>query len=356
MTAENESLQGTVDRQSEEIERLKAEVADKDRDISQLNKRLELPQIFSVELVLEREKTLKNLFKYYTGLTYLRFCALLSFLIPQGYALKYICKRADLQKINNKNALFFTLCRLRHGFGLKDLATRFGISLQSSGELFNVWLDHAYCKLGKLSIWPHRDNIIKDMPSEYRKEFPTSLIIIDGTEVKTQSPSALGLQSQLYSDYKSNTTLKGLIGCDPNGDIMYVSELFTGSISDKALTMQSGFYDTIKQLKSIGYINNGDAIMVDKGFSIRQEIEELGLLLNIPPFATTGSQMSVGDSALTNKIARHRVHIERLICKVKTFKLLSNRIPTTLFHKANRIWSVCCWLTLFQDVFVQDKV
>ncbi|WAR29632.1 hypothetical protein MAR_003200, partial [Mya arenaria] len=59
---------------------------------------------------------------------------------------------------------------------------------------------------------------------------------------KSQSPCARGLQSQLYSDFKSNTTLKALIGCDLN-DSMFVSELLTGSISNKALTLQSDLND-----------------------------------------------------------------------------------------------------------------
>jgi hypothetical protein len=43
---------------------------------------------------------------------------------------------------------------------------------------------------------------------------------------------------------------------------------FTGSISDKAITEQSGFYDLITQLKQHGYVKEGDAVMVDKGFTI----------------------------------------------------------------------------------------
>ena len=42
------------------------------------------------------------------------------------------------------------------------------------------------------------------MPTKYKADFPTSLVIIDGTELRTQSPCALALQSQLYSDYKSS--------------------------------------------------------------------------------------------------------------------------------------------------------
>lgn len=44
---------------------------------------------------------------------------------------------------------------------------------------------------------------------------------------------------------------------------MFVSEIFTGSNSDKALPEQSGFYETLQILKLHGYFRDGDAIMVD---------------------------------------------------------------------------------------------
>jgi hypothetical protein len=232
---------------------------------------------------------------------------------------------------------------------------RFELTVQSAGSIFNTWVDHMYFKFGQSSIWPHRDTIMKNMPKEFKMDFPNTLIIIDGTELKTQTPCALGLQSQLHSDYKSSTTLKALIGCDPSGSVTFISELFTGSISDKAITEQSGFYDLITQLKQHGYVKEGDAVMADKGFTIGGELKELGLSLNIPPFSASGSQMSAGDSYKTQKIAKHRVHIERLIAKVKTFQILSNTIPTYLFQSINKIWSICCFLTLFQDTFVTDK-
>lgn len=67
--------------------------------------------------------------------------------------------------------------------------------------------------------------------------------------------------------------------------------------------------------------------MADKGFTVRDELSKLNLLCNIPPMASSTSQMSVSDSdtILTEKIAKHRVHIERLFAKVKTYKMLSVR-------------------------------
>ncbi|WAR14578.1 hypothetical protein MAR_031491, partial [Mya arenaria] len=47
------------------------------------------------------------------------------------------------------------------------MATRFGLSTQSTSVVFNAWI------LGQLSIWPHRDTIIKkNMPEDYRNDFP----------------------------------------------------------------------------------------------------------------------------------------------------------------------------------------
>lgn len=38
--------------------------------------------------------------------------------------------------------LLLTLMRLRHNFGLKDLAARFLISTQSVSEIFSAWIEH----------------------------------------------------------------------------------------------------------------------------------------------------------------------------------------------------------------------
>lgn len=76
----------------------------------------------------------------------------------------------------------------------------------------------------------------------------------------------------MYSDYKSATTLKGLVACDPMGNIIFVSELFTGSMSDVEITEKSGFYKLLEQLILTGYIRHGDSIMADKGLTISGEL------------------------------------------------------------------------------------
>ena len=110
------------------------------------------------------------------------------------------------------------------------------------------------------------------------------MLIIDCTELRIQMPSSLVRESRTYSDYKSTNNFKGLVGVDSKGGILFVSHLYTGSISDKKICQRSGPYDLLKREMEIGELHQGDAIMGDKGFNTGKELEEIGLWLNIPPF------------------------------------------------------------------------
>ena len=95
--------------------------------------------------------------------------------------------------------------------------------------------------------------------------------------------------------------------------------------------------------------------MGDKGFNIEREVEEIGLKLNIPPFAVSGLQMSEKDVSYTKQIAKHRVHVETEIRRIQTFKVVSGRIPLSIMGSINQIWSVCAFLTNFMPPCIQRK-
>ena len=57
--------------------------------------------------------------------------------------------------------------------------------------------------------------------------------------------------------------------------------------------------------------------MGDKGFTINKELEDLGLRHNIPPFASSATQMSASDVAYTNLIAARRINVEWRIGRIK---------------------------------------
>ncbi|XP_055997032.1 uncharacterized protein LOC125678774 isoform X1 [Ostrea edulis] len=295
-------------------------------------------------------------YQYYTGFSKDRFNVLYSFLVPtEEDPIIWSKTLKGAKSLSTKDQLLLVLIKLRQIFDFKHISYLFDISVQDCSAIFTHWINLMFFRLGSVDIWPHREVIIENMPENYKKDFPDTFVIIDCTELKVQKPSSLNRQSQCYSDYKSCTTLKGLVGIDPRGSVIFSSMLFSGSVSDKVITKESGFLKVLSDLKQCGKLQNGDGVMVDKGFNIEKEIEAIGIRLNIPPFASCATQMKASEVTETVKIAKHRVHVERAIARIKQFKILSGKISLSLFSIVDQIWLTCCVLTNFMPYLIQDK-
>lgn len=156
-----------------------------------------------------------------------------------------------------------------------------------------------YLKFGQVCIWPSKAVVQQTMPADFREKFPSTRMVIDCTEVFCEMPSSLLLNSELFSSYKNHVTLKGLVGISPSGAIIFVSQLYTRSISDREILLRSGILSQ--------EFEDGDSVMADKGFQI-QDILPLGVNLNILPFLGGNSQMTAEDVVRTQQIASIRIH------------------------------------------------
>ena len=132
------------------------------------------------------------------------------------------------------------------------MGERFNIAESTVNNIFLTWINYLFVTLGSIKIWPLRDIILQNTPAEFLEKYPNNIVIIDATELKIEVPSALQKHSESYSTYKSYTTLKCLLGVDPKGGIMFVSQLYEGSISDKQIVQRSGFLDILDK-KSNGW-------------------------------------------------------------------------------------------------------
>ena len=200
-----------------------------------------------------------------------------------------------------------------------------------------------YLKFGQVSIWPNREVIRATMPDSFKEKYSCTRVIIDCTEIRCQMPSSLLLNSKLFSSYKNHVTLKGLVGIAPSGAITFISQLYSGSISDREIVERSGFLKL--------EFDNGDTVMADKGFTI-EDLLPLGVTLNIPPFLGSNSQMTAEDVIKTQEIASVRIHVERAINKIKNFHLWDSVVPLSLFGVVNQMWSVCAFLCNIQDPLI----
>lgn len=129
------------------------------------------------------------------------------------------------------------LCRLRRVFSEKHLAHLYGVAQSTVSRIFVPWINNMYLKFGRMCIWPSKEVVQATMLADFKEKFPTMRVIIDCTEVRCEMPSSLLLNSELFSSYKNRVTLKGLVGIALSGTITFISQLYTGSISDREIVM-----------------------------------------------------------------------------------------------------------------------
>lgn len=238
---------------------------------------------------------------------------------------------------------FIVLMRLRLGLLLGDLADRFFISKSTCGVICEKWIEYLHLKLAFLTDWPSRELVNKFMPNKFSRKYPNCRVIIDCTEFFTETPQSLSNKSLMFSSYKSHMTYKALLGISPAGIITFVSDLWSGSISDKQITKQCGILELCEK---------GDAIMADKGFLITDLTTPLGIDMIIPPFKT--HRFSRREVEETRRIANLRIDVERAMERVKNFRILSGVIPITLSKRVSKMLKICVDLSNLQFPLVHD--
>ena len=252
-------------------------------------------------------------------------------------------KKGRPKKLKPNEEYFMVLCRLRRGFSIQHLSHLFGVASSTVSRTFTAWINFMYLKFGQINLWPSKQLVQDTMPNVFKERYPNARVIIDCTEIRCEMHGSLLLNGELFSSYKNHTTLKGLIGIAPSGAITFISQLYTGSISDREIVIRSGFLDQA--------FVGGDTIMADKGFTI-QDILPLGTTLNIPSFLGQNAQMSAEDVIHTQQIASVRIHVERAINRIKNYKIWSGVIPLSSFGLVNQMWSMCAFLCNTQDKLI----
>ena len=225
------------------------------------------------------------------------------------------------------------------------LADLFDIAPGTASRIFITWVLFLEKELSFLLSFP----TVAELNDIY---IPASLSgiknlrgIIDCTEFYIEKPGRISSQRSTFSSYKSRNTFKLFISMSPVPHINFVSNLYSGSISDKEITKQCGF---IEQL------NPGDVIMADKGFNVQDLLALKHVRLLAPPLMGKG-KVSSKATTMTRRIARVRVHVERMIRKLKCFQLIRGVIPLTLKPYASCIIRVCACLVNLSPAIIDDR-
>ena len=302
---------------------------------------------------LERFKNSDEDVCFYTGFpTYnsLRLC--LHYLNPgeNGENVCYVYSEGNAAKKGDKrrtlqveDEFFLTLVQLRLGLFDTDIAHRFCVSKSTVQFVVTSWVSFMYQRLGKMYIWPTQEAIRNTMPESMTEKYPAVEWILDAFEIECERPSSSVLQAQSLSNHKRRNIVKGLIACMPSGQLGFISQLYTGSISDHELTIRSGFLQMPH--------NKGAVWLADKAFQIQDLADRLGVTVNVKAFIGNRQQASADEVCPTQQVvASERIHIEHAINKVKNFHIFDRPIPLSMKDLVNQMWMVCGLLTLWQSL------
>ena len=178
--------------------------------------------------------------------------------------------------------------------------------------------------LNPLIVWPERDVVRTNNPSSFKLTYRKVVSIIDCFEIFIDHPHNLSVRAQTWSNYKHNNTVKYLISITPSGVINFLSAGWGGRVSDKEITLQSGYMDKLL---------HGDEVLAERGFLVSEEMAALGVNWRMPSFTIGKKQLSSKDVEVSKNLAHVRIHVERVIGRMKNFlffTVISSSQPNAL--------------------------
>ncbi|KAI8491327.1 hypothetical protein Bbelb_309600 [Branchiostoma belcheri] len=327
----------------EELPRLYKKIQELEKENSQLKQR-----VFSLDTVKECDKD----FQRYTNLpNFAVFSAVSDYLkkICKGH-LKYWrgqetdctpTKRSGRERsLSFEEEFFLVLVKLKSGDFNQQIAGRFGISTSQVSKIFTTWLNFLHRELRLLfemkTSWDKPETI----PECFRR-YDRLVSVIDCTELQVEMAGTLQARKETYSNYKNRDTIKFMVGMSPNLTVNFVSKAYGGRASDKHITLTSAAFINQLPPKSV--------IIADKGFNVSKELQSRGVQLIVPDYKGRGrSQFSAQEAASSECISSARIHIERIIQRIRTFHILGSTIKISQQDITEQIFSVCAYLINFQ--------
>ena len=182
-----------------------------------------------------------------------------------------------------KISCFLVLVKLRRHTSNFELSRCFNVTESDVYNIFCTWIRFMALQWREIDIWSPRELVTYYSPVGFKADYPSTRVIIDGTECPIQKPKFPIAQQSTYSTYKNRNTVKVLVGVTPGGMSRYISPAYGGSASDRQIVERS-------DLPSM--CDPKDSIMSDKGFDVQDLFAPYDVTINIPTFFKKQNRMS----------------------------------------------------------------
>nr|XP_047122961.1 uncharacterized protein LOC124806259 [Hydra vulgaris] len=194
------------------------------------------------------------------------------------------------RKLCSQDEFLLFLMKLRLGLLSNKLVDRFSVSLGTVSKIFKLWIRGMSQYLKSFVYFPDEENVRLNHPDGFKNNQK--------------------LQSAIWSEYKHHNIMKFLVSVTSSSFINFVSEAYTGRISDKAITLDCDYLTKFPPYSSI---------MAYKGFNIAIECAVYRVTFISPSGKRGTSQMTPEEVVKRSNIAKLRILIEQIIRRKKNF-------------------------------------
>lgn len=239
------------------------------------------------------------------------------------------------------------MLKIRLNTTFSELEDNFGLSLSYASKLFLKNIPIIASVLRPFIVNLENHLIKKTLPIPFRYNYYNVSCIIDCLEIDIQKPSKALFQAQTWSDYKKGNTVKFLISCTPNGLVNYISPGFGGRASDVTILQNCNFLDGLQP---------GNIVLADRGFKhVESILDAKGIKLLRPPSVPSGTKLSKQQVLQTKIIASLRIHIERVIRRIREFRMLKQHsvINKNFLRVLDDVIVIACALINLQDSVIK---
>lgn len=234
------------------------------------------------------------------------------------YVIDSLCRHVSYhergQILSNRDAILVVLMAIRSGMAHFMIADMFGVDKSCVSRILARFIPAISECMKKIIYWPSSDRIRFRLPHSFKAYHHTVESIIDCFEIQIKKPSSAMTQSMTWSEYKKCNTVKYLVSVTPDGFINFISTGKPGRCSDIEILRGSGYLDNLRP---------GMTVLADRGFKeVEADLSARGCHLSRPASVGQGEQLSASKVKEMKIIAGLRIHVERVIRRIRVYKIL----------------------------------
>ena len=139
--------------------------------------------------------------------------------------------------------------------------------------------------------------------------------------------------------------MKKLVFCTKAGSISYLSAAYGGLAIDQYI---------VEDTNISSRFTPGFMVLFDKGFNVQDLNLQKQVKCELPPFLRSKRKFNISEVYHGKRVARARIRIERVMGRLKEFRLFEHCLPINIIVKCDHIWTIAAAIVNIQPPLVKN--